>query len=149
MKKPGTIVGSRLHWEGPYLFLGWKNARSKRQAVIQDATGRKWFRVSSQLRKYYPRLDFARVYLQAIKEVDDRVPSMAEILQRFCELPASAPSFVTLNLDCRENCENKTNGGLPTAGKDSPFSLTSRAFFTNRWQNWRIFLTMLWTESST
>jgi hypothetical protein len=28
MKKPGTIVGSRLRWEGPYLFLGWKNAQN-------------------------------------------------------------------------------------------------------------------------
>jgi hypothetical protein len=68
MKKPCTIVGSRLRWEGPYLFLGWKDPLSKRKAVIQDATGRKWFRVSSQLRKYYPRLDFACMHLFAANQ---------------------------------------------------------------------------------
>jgi hypothetical protein len=113
MKKPGTFVGSRLRWEGPYLFLGWKDAQSKRQAVIQDATGRKWFQVSSQLRKYYPCLDFARVYLQAIKEVDDRMPSMAEILQRFRELPANAPSFVTLKIAKKIAKMRRTVGFLP------------------------------------
>jgi hypothetical protein len=113
MKKPGTIVGSRLRWEGPCLFLGWKDSLSKRQAVIQDAKGRKWCRVSSQLRKYYPRLDFARVYLQAIKEVDDRVPSMAEISQRFRDLPANAPSFVTLKIAEKIAKMSRTVGFLP------------------------------------
>jgi hypothetical protein len=113
MKKPGTIVGLQLRWEGPYLFLSWKDAQSKRQAVIQDATGRKWFRVSSQLRKYHPRLDFARVYLQAIKEVDDCMPTMAEILQRFRELPANAPSFVNLKIAEKIAKWRRTVGFLP------------------------------------
>jgi hypothetical protein len=33
MKKPGTIVGSRLRWEGPYQFLGWKDPSSKRMLL--------------------------------------------------------------------------------------------------------------------
>jgi hypothetical protein len=69
--------------------------------------------VSSQLRKYYPRLDFARVYLQAIKEVDDRVPSMAKISQRFRELPANALSFVTLKIAEKIAKMRRTVGFLP------------------------------------
>jgi hypothetical protein len=65
------------------------------------------------LRKYYPCLDFARVYFQAIKEVDDCVPSMAEILQRFCELPANAPSFVTLKIAEKIAKMRQTVGFLP------------------------------------
>jgi hypothetical protein len=113
MKKPGTIVGSRLRWEGPYLFRGWKDPQSKRKAVIQDASGRKWHRVSSQLRKYYPRLDFARVYLQAIKEVDDRVPSAAEISAQFVQAPFNTSSFVTLRIAERIAKMRKTVGFLP------------------------------------
>jgi hypothetical protein len=94
-------------------FWAGRDAQSKQQAVIQDATGRKWFRVSSQLRKYDSRLDFACVYSQAIKEVDDRVPSMAEILQRFRKLPANAPSFVTLKIAEKIAKVRRTVGFLP------------------------------------
>jgi hypothetical protein len=113
MKKHGTIVGSRLRWEGPYLFQGWKDPQSKRKAVIQDASGRKWHRVSSQLRKYYPRFDFARVYLQAIKEVDDRVPLAAEISAQFLQAPFNTSSFVTLKIAERIAKMRKTVGFLP------------------------------------
>jgi hypothetical protein len=86
---------------------------SKQKAVIQDATGRKWYRVLSQLRKYYPRVDLARVYLQAIKEVDDCVPSMAEISQRSRKLPADAPSFATLKIAEKIAKMRQTVGFLP------------------------------------
>jgi hypothetical protein len=49
----------------------------------------------------------------AIKEVDDRVPSMAEILQRFRELPANAPSFVTLKIAEKIAKMRQTVGFLP------------------------------------
>jgi hypothetical protein len=65
------------------------------------------------LRKYYPSLDFARVYLQAIKEIDDRVPSVEEISRRFRELPANAPSFVTLKIAEKIAKMRRTVGFLP------------------------------------
>jgi hypothetical protein len=133
MKKLGTIVGSRLRWEGPYLFLGWKDAQSKRQAVIQDATGRKWFRVSFQLRN----IILAWTLLAFIYRQSRKLMIACLLWQNFCN--ASANCLQTHPLyyseDCREDCENEKNGGLPIAGKDSPFLLTSRAFFTNRWQD--------------
>jgi hypothetical protein len=58
-------------------------------------------------------LDFARIYLQAIEEVDDRVPSMAEISQRFHKLPANAPSFVTLKIAEKIAKMRRTVGFLP------------------------------------
>jgi hypothetical protein len=125
MKKPGTIVGPRLRWKDPYLFRGWKDPQSKRKAVIQDASGQKWHRVSFQLRKYYPRLDFARVYLQAIKEVSDRVSSAAEIPAQFAQAPFNTLSFVTLKIAERIAKMRKSVGFLPL--ENTPRFLQARS----------------------
>jgi hypothetical protein len=98
--------------------------------VIQDASGRKWHRVSSQLLKYYPRLDFPRVYLQAIKEVDDRVPSAAEISAQFVQAPFNTLSFVTLRIAERIAKMRKFVGFL-SIRKYSPFSLNALRFFSD------------------
>jgi hypothetical protein len=41
MKRPGNIRGARLRWEGPYIFRGYKDQETKRQAVLEDGKGKK------------------------------------------------------------------------------------------------------------
>jgi hypothetical protein len=98
MKRPGSIRGASLRWEGPYLFKGYRDPETKRKTVLQDNKGQKWYRALSQVRKYYPRLDFTKLYMDRIKEIDDREPTGKEIEMRFVEETYNAPSFVTLRI---------------------------------------------------
>jgi hypothetical protein len=41
MKRPGNIRGARLRWEGPYIFRGYKDKETKRQADLEDGKGKK------------------------------------------------------------------------------------------------------------
>jgi hypothetical protein len=69
MKRPGSIRGARLRWEEPYLFKGYRDPETKRKTVLQDNKGQKWYRASNQVRKYYYRLDFKKLYMDRIKEI--------------------------------------------------------------------------------
>jgi hypothetical protein len=98
IKRPGNIRGARLRWEGLYIFRGYKNQETKRQAVLEDGKGKKWYRASNQIRQYYPKLDFTNEYLDLMKRIDAQVPAGREIEQRFVEQVYQAPSFVTLRI---------------------------------------------------
>jgi hypothetical protein len=98
MKRPGSIRVARLTWEGPYIFKGYRDQETKQKAVLQDNKGHKWYRASNQVRKYYPWLDFTKLYMNRIKEIDDREPTGKEIEMRFVEEAYNASSFVTLRI---------------------------------------------------
>jgi hypothetical protein len=115
MKRPGSIRGARLRWEGPYLFKGYRDPETKRKAVLQDNKGQKWYRASNQVRKYYPRLDFTKLYMDRIKEIDDQEPTGKEIEMRFVEETYNAPSFVTLRIAEKLTRIRKVVGFLPAA----------------------------------
>jgi hypothetical protein len=83
MKRPGNIRGARLRWEGTYIFRGYKDQETKRQAVLEDGKGKRWYRASNQIRRYYPRLDFTHEYLDLMKKIDAQVPTGREIEHRF------------------------------------------------------------------
>jgi hypothetical protein len=70
---------ARLRWEGPYIFRGYKDQETKRQAVLEDGKGKKWYRASNQIRRYYPRLDFTTKYLDQMKRIDAQVPTGREM----------------------------------------------------------------------
>jgi hypothetical protein len=74
-----------FRWEGPYIFWGYKDQETKRQAVLEDGKGKKWYRASNQIRRYYPRLNFTNEYLELMKKIDVQVPTGREIEQRFVE----------------------------------------------------------------
>jgi hypothetical protein len=57
----------------------------KRQAVLEDGKGKKWYCASNQIMRYYPRLDFTNKYLELMKKIDAQVPTGREIEQRFVE----------------------------------------------------------------
>jgi hypothetical protein len=98
MKRLRNIRGARLRWEGPYIFRGYKDQETKRQAVLEDRKGQKWYRASNQIRRYYPRLDSTKEYLDLMKKIDAQVPTGREIEQRFVEQLYQAPSFVILQI---------------------------------------------------
>jgi hypothetical protein len=98
MKRPGNIRGARLRWEGPYIFQGYKYPEIKRKAVLEDGKGKRWYRASNQIRRYYPRMYFTKEYLELMKRIDAQVPTGREIEQRFVEQVCQAPSFVTLRI---------------------------------------------------
>jgi hypothetical protein len=79
MKQPGNIRGARLRWKGPCIFRGYKDQEAKRQAVLEDGKGKKWYRASNQIRRYYPPLDFTTEYLGLMKKIDAQVPIGREI----------------------------------------------------------------------
>jgi hypothetical protein len=112
MKRPGNIRGARLRWEGPYIFRGYKDQETKRQAVLEDNKGKKWYRASNQIRRYYPRLDFTTEYLDLMKQLDAQVPTGREIEQRFVEQDHQAPSQVCHLKNCRKADANLQDGGV-------------------------------------
>jgi hypothetical protein len=122
MKRPGNICGARLRWEGPYIFRGYKDQETKRQTVLEDNKGKKWYRTSNQIRRYYPRLDFTTEYLDFIKKIDAQVPAGRKIEQRFVEQVYQAPSFVTLRIAEKLMRIRKTVGFVP-ADKPMQFNL--------------------------
>jgi hypothetical protein len=81
--------------------------------VLLDNNGQKWYRASNQVRKNYPRLHFTKLYLDTIKEIDDREPTGKEIEMRFVEETYNAPSFVTLRIAEKLAKIWKTVGFLP------------------------------------
>jgi hypothetical protein len=113
MKRLGSIRGARLRWEGPYMFEGSKDPKTKQKTVSQDNKGQKWYRASNQVRKYYPRLDFTKLYMDKIKETDEREPTGREIERRFVEETYNAPSFVTLRIAKKLTKIRKTVDFLP------------------------------------
>ena len=113
MKRPGSIRGARLRWEGPYLFKGYKNSETKRQAVLEDNKKQKWYRATNQIRKYYPRLDFTRIYMDRIKSIDAREPTGQEIEMRFVQETYNAPSFMTLKIAEKLTRIRKAVGFIP------------------------------------
>jgi hypothetical protein len=122
MKRPGSIRGARLRWEGPYLFKGYRDPETKRKTVLQDNKGQKWYRASNQVRKYYPRLDFTKLYMDRFKEIDDQEPTGKEIEMCFVEETYNAPSFVTLRIAEKLTRIRKAVGFLP-AKKTPRFNL--------------------------
>jgi hypothetical protein len=98
MKRLGNVRGARLRWESPYIFRGYKDQETKRQAVWEDNKGKKWYRASNQIRRYYLRLDFTTEYLDLMKKIDAQVPTEREIEKHFVEQVYQAPSFVTLRI---------------------------------------------------
>jgi hypothetical protein len=98
------------------MFKGYRDPETKRKTVLQDNKGQKWYRASNQVRKYYPRSDFTKLYMDRIKEIDDREPMGKEIEMRFVEETYNAPSFVT---DWGEVNKDKKGGGFPSGCKDS------------------------------
>jgi hypothetical protein len=124
MKRPGNIRRARLRWEGPYIFgrHGYKDQETKRQAVLEDNKGKKWYRASNQIRRYYPRLDFTTEYLDLMKKVDAQVPTGREIKQRFVEQVYQAPSFVTLRI-AEKLMQIRNTGGFVPADKPMQFNL--------------------------
>jgi hypothetical protein len=113
MKRPGIIRGARLRWEGPYIFWGYKDQETKRQAVLEDHKGQKWYRAANQIRRYYPRLDFTKEYLDLMKKINAQVPTDREIEQRFVEQGYQAPTFVTLRIAEKLMRIRKTVGFVP------------------------------------
>jgi hypothetical protein len=81
--------------------------------VLQDNKGQKWYRASNQVRKYYPRLDFTKLYMDRIKEIDDREPTGKEIEMRFVEETYNAPGICYFK-DCGEVNKDKKGGGVPS-----------------------------------
>jgi hypothetical protein len=122
MKRPGNIRGARLRWKGPYIFRGYKGQETKRQAVLEDGKGKKWYRASNQIRRYYPRLDFTNEYLDLMKRIDAQVPTGREIELRFVEQVYQAPSFVTLKIAEKLMQIRRTVGFVP-ADKPLRFNL--------------------------
>jgi hypothetical protein len=56
------------------MFKGYRDPETKRKTALQDNKGQKWYRASNQVIKNYPRLDFTKLYMDRIKEIDDREP---------------------------------------------------------------------------
>jgi cell fate (sporulation/competence/biofilm development) regulator YlbF (YheA/YmcA/DUF963 family) len=100
------------------MFKEYRDLETKRKAVLQDNKGQKWYRASNQVQKHYPRLDFTKLYMDGIKEIDDREPTGKEIEMRFVEKTYNAPSFVTLRIAEKLTRIRKAVGFLP-AGKGS------------------------------
>jgi hypothetical protein len=118
VKRPGSIRGARLGWEGPYMFKGYRDKETKRKTVLQDNKGQKWYRASNQVRKYYPRLDFTKLYMDRIKEIDDREPTGKEIEMRFVE-ETYKRALICYFKDCGEVNKDNKGSGFPSGCKDS------------------------------
>ena len=67
------------------------------------------------IRKYYPRLDFTKLHMDRIKEIDDGDPTGKEIEMRFVEETYNAPSFVMLRIAEKLARIRKAVGFLPAA----------------------------------
>jgi hypothetical protein len=93
---------------------GIQDQETKRQAVLNDRKGKKWYRASNQIRRYYPRLDFTKEYLDLMKKIDAQVPTGREIEQRFVEQVHQAPSFVALRIAEKLMRIRKTVGFVPS-----------------------------------
>jgi hypothetical protein len=99
----GVATPGRLRWEGPYRFQGYKDSKTKKKVVQEDKNKQKWYQVSNQVRRYYPRLDFTTLHLGTIEDIDAQVPTGREIKQPFVEHVYNAPSFHTSKVATKVN----------------------------------------------
>src|SRR3569833_313807 len=113
MKRPGTIRGLRLRWEGPYAFLGWLPGLKNKKAVLQDHLGQKWFRYAHELCRYIPRIQFVREYLEEVRAVDGVRPMPNLLIARFLERNFVAPPFASLRLEQAITKVRKLHGFVP------------------------------------
>jgi disulfide oxidoreductase YuzD len=89
---------------------------------LEDGKGKKWYRASNLIRRYYPRLDFTTEYLDLMRRIDAQVPTGREIAQRFVEQVYQAPSFVTVRIAEKLMRSRRTVGFVP-ADKPLRFNL--------------------------
>jgi hypothetical protein len=64
-------------------------------------------------------LEFPKLYMDRIKEIDDREATGKEIEMRFVEETYNAPSFVTLRIAGEVNKDLK-GGGFSSSREDFP-----------------------------